>query len=484
MSNAALFRLELRETLRQPLTWIVLALLAAAMLAGCAVGAARVAAERAALAEVTDEARVSVEEAKATARRYAAPAQLEVAQFRDPSDAFGYMYNFLTVYATRVPAPLAAVTVGQSDLTPPFIRVNFANVFPDSGYELRSPRMLALGAFDLGFVLVYLVPLAVIALGGTRLAGEQDSGILRMIAAQPVAPRQVAAVKFLALAAVTVPFIATVPLLALWSTGGIGTGSSAAMLSALAILSAAYACFWIAMCALAASLWRGSVAALAMLVLSWATMTVLLPSLAALLLDLAAPAPSRLAYVDASRVAADREAMDKGAAADWFDSRHDLGWINPNPVFGPELARLARDQHNRAALLPLRQAFEGHAARLQDGSTVARLVSPALVLDGALQHLAGTDGSRQQAYVHAADGYTQHLRRWFERRVVAALGKPPRCPDCPGRLSFREHDRVPAFRASIPAPDPAPLAWAIGYLAVAVLAVASLAYRRLQRWPL
>ncbi len=110
-------------------------------------------------------------------------------------------------HAVKPPLPLGVLALGQSDLYPSHIRIDFNSIFPDAAYDPGNPHELKLGAFDLTFVLIYLAPLALIALTATRLTGEQDSGILRLIAAQPVAPRIVAAAKYIAIAIVSLVVI-------------------------------------------------------------------------------------------------------------------------------------------------------------------------------------------------------------------------------------------------------------------------------------
>ncbi|MEJ7658781.1 MAG: hypothetical protein WKG07_03710 [Hymenobacter sp.] len=49
---------------------------------------------------------------------------------------------------------------------------------------------LLVGNFDLAFVLVYLLPLFVIALGYGLLAGEQESGVLPLLRVQAASVRR------------------------------------------------------------------------------------------------------------------------------------------------------------------------------------------------------------------------------------------------------------------------------------------------------
>jgi ABC-2 type transport system permease protein len=393
------------------------------------------------------------------------------------------MNSFLTVFAVKPPAPLGAVSAGQSDLQPAAIRINFGNPFPDAAQELKSPRILALGAFDLGFVLVYLVPLALIALGGTRMAREQDSGILRVIAAQPIAARTVAAAKFGALAVVVVPTISAAALVSLWMAGGIGGGASAGSLLVLAALVALYCLFWIALCAAAVSLWRGAVAALATLVLGWAAMTVLLPAVGALLLDLVHPAPSRTAYVDESRIVAERIADADDAGPQWFATRADLVRINPGAGESSEVGRFARDSLNRSSLLDSRKRFEAHALQAAAKTSLIRLLSPALVFDGALQELAGTDPHAHLRFMASADDHAEALRRWFEPRVVANVGQPRACEACPGRLNFNAYDQVPRFKPAATGERFASQYLALLYLLGALLVAGAFARSRFAVWP-
>lgn len=482
-----LLKLELRLLIRERLTWIALGLLAVAMVAGSLVGAERVRAQQATIARVQAEAAQSIITVKAAARRYAMPSDIVIPVFRDPTDAYSYMYNFLQTYAVKPPAPLAAVATGQSDLQPTHIRINLQSVFPDTAYELRSPRILALGSFDLAFVLVYLLPLAVIALGGSRLSQEQDSGILRLIAAQPIAPATVALAKFGALALLIAPASAAAALLALVIVGGIGAGAGIGEIVVLGAAVALYALFWVALCALVASFWRGAVQSMAILVLSWAAMTVVLPAVAALLSAALWPAPSRIAYIDRSRALAD-EVPDsyewEAGATRWLADRPELGPARPETIRSAEVGRMAHDSYFRARLAPQRQAFAAHTQRMIRAADVSRLLSPASMLDGGLQKLAQTDVASQVAFEHAADWFSQTLRGHFEPLILANIGRDRPCAACPGRLNFAAYDAVPRFLHR-EEPDNRRALWIVSAYLLAVSMITALwAGRRLVRWPL
>ena len=479
-----LLRLELRETMRQPLTWAVFGALFVAMLIGAGTGAARVERERGIIASLTADRVNALNESKAAAQRYATPSDLKIEYHRDPTDAFGYMNYFLVTHAVKAPLPLGALAVGQADLQPIHVRIDFTSIFPDAAYDPGNPHELKLGAFDLAFVLIYLVPLGLIALTATRLTGERESGILRLIAAQPIRLASVAAAKYGAIGIVSFAFVVSGLATALALHGQFINSSQLLLVGIVACL---WVALWITLAAWVATFWRGAVGSIVTLVLMWGAMTLLLPAAAALLVDVVHPAPSRIDYIDASRQATDGFYGDEPKVhAVWLARFPEFAAASPDLVKRPEVKRFARDDYYRRSLLPQRRQFESRVRNVLATSDRLRVLSPAMMLDGALQAVAGTDMNRHTVFIADADAYSERLRRYFEPLTLASAANPQRiCPDCPGRLNFTRYDEVPAFE---PENDlTAGVRWSVWtclYLAALTGAVSLLTRRRLREWPL
>lgn len=479
-----LLKLELRDTIRQPLTWAVFVPLLVAIFIGAGTGATHVEHEQKLLHALSAERAAAVSEAEAAAQRYSVPSDLKIDYHRDPTDAFGYMNWFLVTHAVKPPLPLGALALGQSDLFPSHVRIDFNSVFPDAAYDPGNPHQLKLGAFDLAFVLIYLAPLALIALAATRLTGEQDSGILRLIAAQPTGPRTVAAAKYSALAIVSLAVV----------LGGAALSLAAwqqlvlePLLGLVAVAVCLWVLLWIALAACTASFWRGAVSSIVTLVLLWATMTVLLPAGAALLVEVIHPAPSRIALIDSSRQAMDGFYGDEAEVhAAWLARFPDIATASPQAVKSAEVKRFARDDYYRRSLLPQWQQFDSRTGALLTTSDVLRLVSPAMMLDNMLQTAAGTDMRRHTNFLASADAYSEQLRRFFEPLALANAADPKRaCEQCPGRLNFTRYDEVPRYQAD--SDVGAALRWSVRtclYLAALVTLLSVAASRRLREWPL
>lgn len=479
-----LFQLELQQAIRQPLTGLVCVALFISMLLGVAAGTVRVEHERATLSGLVDEQEKSLQEANSAARRYATPSDLKIEYHRDPTDAFGYMNYFLVTHAVKPPLPLGALAVGQADLQPLQIRIDFNAIFPDAAYDLGNPHELKLGTFDLAFVLIYLVPLGLIALTATRLTGEQDSGILRLIAAQPLPAVTVAAAKYCSIAAIAVSAIVSGAAIALAFHGQL---VAAPQLLLVGLMLCLWVLLWIAFSAWVATLWRGAIGSIITLTLLWGAMTVLLPALASLLVEVAHPPPSRIAYIDSSRRAMDGFYADEAQVhAAWLARFPEFASLSTKMLKSPEVKRFARDDYYRQSLMPQRLVFDAYARAVLDTSDYLRALSPAMMLDGALQALAGADMRRHADFIAAADAYSEQLRRYFEPLALANAAAPERrCRECPGRLNFTRYDDVPKFAPDVnEAAGLRQSAWTCLYLALLTLALAALARQRLQGWPL
>ncbi|NJL76510.1 MAG: ABC transporter permease [Saprospiraceae bacterium] len=89
--------------------------------------------------------------------------------------------------AAMPPAPLALIATGQSDIFTHYVQPSiYGDEFALKLTELSSPVQLLFGSFDLSFVLIYLLPLIVIAFTYDLLSSERENGSLRLLAAQPL----------------------------------------------------------------------------------------------------------------------------------------------------------------------------------------------------------------------------------------------------------------------------------------------------------
>lgn len=472
----ALFKLELAMLLKARFTWVIGALLFAALCWGAINGQANADAQQATVERVKVHAAARLAKQQADVARYKRPADTVLPYWQDPSDAAGYMRYGLAAYAVKPPSPLAGIAIGQSRLLPFYIKTDLDYVAPPAAaFDFINPRILSLGDFDLSFVLVYVLPMALIAIGASRLAAERDSGALRLMAAQLPSFRQLVMLKFSVAAAVCVPLTLAATVLALlvagtpcWSMQTAGT---------MLLLGAALAGFtllWVALTALVASR-IGVVGSYLRLVSLWIGFTFFVPAAGALFIGMAYPAPSPLLYLDDLRRANDFKPAERDALF--------TAMARADPAYAAAAERVGKVPY-ATKQIAVQQAVERQvaqraeaAARQNDAASgkaaALRWLSPAMVFDTLLQQAAGSGVERHKRFLERTGDYTDELRAFFWPRALAEAANPGNaCPGCAGRMNFTDHDKIPRFEADRPMDGVAgAIGGAVGYLWVLACAV-------------
>lgn len=395
--------------------------------------------------------------------------------WRDPTNAIGVGRGSAAAITHWSDAPLAATAVGLADLYPASFRVGVGSrdrfLFAD---EIANPLQLATGSFDLVFVLVYLLPLLLVALSYNVLSGEREQGTWALSAASSAPPLPILLAKLLLRAGIVMAA------LLLFTTAGLAlqgaplaSAEAAGALAAWAFTLLLYAGFWVAL-ALWVNSWRASSAFNALaLVMAWVLLVVLLPALISATAQALYPAPARAEVVLAVREAAVDADRDRAAEQARFSAEHGL--------VTPANSGAANERH--ALLLTLaadRRADEvlsRHEALVRQQRALTDrlgLLSPALLVNDTLTELGGNGHSQWDAYLGRVDAFHAQWQAFFVERAQAGA-----------RLGSADIERLPRYdevRASIWAPGAAQRmvgTWAV--LALGLLGLMVLARRGLMR---
>lgn len=426
---------EWRLLYRDPAAWLALGLLLTALLLALALGVLRereLAQSLAALA-AADAARL--EAATQQAIRLQEQGG-EISRFRDPrlADVVG---RRLAVQHLSLPSTgLAALAVGQSDLYPRWHPVSLEprdRLWAEG--ELTHPRRLAVGRFDVSFVVVVLAPLLLLGLLSAIPAQERETGMLRFIAAQGSGPG-----RWLLGRALPRLLLLLLPILLLGALAtllGRGDSQSAGGDDLLRFLLwsaqvTLYLGFWAAL-----ALWVGTLpwdSARTSLALggAWLAFVVLLPAVSQVALELSHPQPSRVAYVDAMREATDRARAEGSEALAGYLEDHPE-WAGDDVDLDDFFAqRWLVQQRVEAELAPLSASFEAQREARARWAAWMRLASPALLTMDALADAAGTGAERHGHFIAQVYDHHDAWRAFFVPRLLAA--EP-----------FFEHQRVPRF---------------------------------------
>lgn len=427
-------------------------------------------------------------EARAQAYRApVSPSAPEIPYWQDPTNVSGFSQYFVFRNASKPHLPLSPLAVGVSDVAPSRLEIQLNTLFGfEDSYDFENPRGLALGRFDLGFVIAYLLPVALILLFGLLVTFEKDRGMLRIVAAQATPPRLWLGARLAAILAWVVPAILVEFLIAL-AIAGVPLIPFQPELGAALLVLTAYIALWTGIAALVLSRLPGSAGALGILTAIWAGLTIGLPLLGGMLSTAVDPPPSSMAYINARRetndaIQVERVAILKRAFA--ANPALRKGADQPPALdHATELTFLVPEAEGRLA--SLREAMTGYALQQSRMATAAGYLALPLGMERALATLAGTDEARHHQFQAQARSYQLKLRELLyplvQREVVAPT--PRSTPPLRGRFNLADRE-LPRFvmvneSASVRGLTTLPFA---AWLTVLGLALALWGVRRARKW--
>ena len=409
---------ELRLLLRARLALFAIALLAALSLAAVAAGLAEVERQRVAIAAI------------------AAPQQSDIAAIaawvdKDKDAGSAAYYSFHATW--DAPSPLAFAAIGMRDVSPYILRVRAlgleAQIYDG---DIFNPELALPGRFDFAFLLVFLAPLFVIALFHDLVSGEREAGRARMLRAVPGARGlwlRRAALRFaIVFSVLAVPF----------TIAAILSGATFGAIIAILAAAAAYLLFWIALALLVGRLGWSSVANAATLAACWLVLTLVLPTLAHVMINRAIPVGqgAEIALAQREKVNAAWEIPREETMRRFYASHP--RWAN-SPPLGPDFHYKWYLAFHQVGDESVAAQVRAYRLGLEQRDAAARTLGwalPPVGLQALLTRLAETDLTAQLAYQDRIREFHRQLREFYYGYLFT---------DRPfGKADF---DRAPRFAA-------------------------------------
>jgi len=395
-----IFGYELRLLWRDRAAWILTALFAAVSIYGLTNGAG--------LAESLSNATVQIED---SGRKF--DAQVRELLARQNLDPRQVARQPLPAVLPR--APLPALAAGQADLAPNFEMISLFRLEQqtDARSELENPSRLLSGRFDLAFVLIWLFPLFLLALAYDLLAGDRESGTLRMVLARGVAPWRWLLVRTLARG---MPVLA-IALAATAATAFVGDPSGALGRMGLACgVVAAYGIFWLALAALVNGFAKSAASAATAVGAAWVVIVLVIPTWLNLLVEGLHPIPSRAELVASAREASGAAERRGGEVVDSFYKDHPE-WAPATKQVDFMARALAVQEEVGRALDPVRERFDTELSNQQRIVERWKYVSPAIAAFEALTDIAGTGYWRQRAFKDQVATFKDTVHAFYSPRI-------------------------------------------------------------------
>ena len=322
--------------------------------------------------------------------------------------------NYYPRVAAMQPQELAFIATGQSDMYTSYVKPKVSgDDFALNFTEMTSPVQLLFGSFDLAFVIVYLLPLLIIAFSYNILSSEKESGSLRLLVAQPISIRRWMLQK-LALRFFWLSLLVIISLVAVLLVLGIDFTTNLTAFFSLLGLTLAYMLFWFVL-AFVVNLSVGSSARNAVSMLGlWVVLVLLLPSALNQIGNTAYPIPSRTLMINEMRAKKTEVAERQDQILDNFLRDHPEYAINDTTQARSFYHRYMASQGLiREELAPIVDAFESQLTSQQDLVGKFKWLSPALTTQEALNRLAGTSTTDYEGFRKQVVGFAAEWREHF-----------------------------------------------------------------------
>ncbi|MBM0104958.1 ABC transporter permease subunit [Steroidobacter sp. S1-65] len=339
--------------------------------------------------------------------------------------------------------PMAPLSIGQAEAYPfaaDIMVTAGSQIFGRLSADIGNPTVRAAGRFDLAFVIVFLLPLVVLAATYDLWSRERERGIDAMVLSQPVAVGSLIAVKALARGLmVLLPSAAIILVAAAWA----GARELAGLL-ALALAVLAYGCFWLAVVVIISLFARRSTEAAIAAGAIWLAVVVMAPALTLAVVDLVAPPPSEMRFATALK-ARTTEIQERQRL---FRAAHPTPVRSPAPRIPDGMRDLYADRvaadRELAPMVEAHQQAKDARRHLLDR---VRFFLPSVAVQDALDRIAGSDADRALAFQQQALEFKAESQRWTQDRLDRDAPLTPAELDEAPRFRFREPGG--AFQAGV-----------------------------------
>lgn len=342
--------------------------------------------------------------------------------------------NYHPRVAAMEPQPMAFIATGQADLFTHYVKPKVSgDDFALNFTEMTSPVQLLFGSFDLAFVIIYLLPLLIIAFSYNVLSSEKESGSLRLLTAQPIGIQnwvlQKLGLRFFWLSVLVVGVLLLVLLVL-----RINPFAQSAMFFALLGLILAYMLFWFAL-AFLVNLWVGSSAKNAVALLGvWVVIVLLVPSVLNQLGNTLYPMPSRTLMINEMRTLKSEVSKKADEILDSYLRDHPEYAVNDTTAFRGFYHRyMASQKLIKEKLSPVVKSYEDQLQKQQDWIGRFKWISPSIIVQESLNDMAGTSTKDYEAYrrqvVAFADEWREHFMPFLYNNKVFSQADYPNLPN-------------------------------------------------------
>jgi ABC-2 type transport system permease protein len=341
-------------------------------------------------------------------------------------------------FAVLPPTGLAALSLGQNDMTLTYIPVSMKNAMDITKQEeIENPVNLKTGPFDIAFVVIFLMPIFILAMSYDLLSSEKERGTLAMVLAHPISLRKLMASKLISRAVLMLAVVLMFGLAAVLTVGSeLNQAVTWARFATWIGATLLYSLFWFALAVLVNSLGRSSATNGIILAGGWLVFVVIMPTIVSILATTAYPAPSRYDFMAASREAQTQAEFERMKALDAYYYDHlDLVPGAEDKANDFLTLALANNAAVEKAIKPLYARFQAQRDAQEGLVERFQVLSPAIMMQLALNEASGTSNGRYEQFMGQVFAFHEQWKTFFTGKF---LKREP--------LTLAEFDAIPHFK--------------------------------------
>lgn len=322
-------------------------------------------------------------------------------------------YSFPRVVAMP-PQSLAFIATGQSDLFTHYVQPKaYGDSFLFNYAELTNPIQLLFGSFDLSFVIIYILPLIIIAFSYNIFSSEKEAGSLKLLASQPLSIFtwivQKLGIRFIWLT-ITTLLILTIT----FAINKFDFYSNFTVYINTLLLITAYILFWFAMVFLINILINNSAKNAVSLLAIWVFIILIIPAVIGQLGNTFYPIPSRTKLISEIRNVKEEISKKQDEILDSYLRDHpEYASNNTSTNYSFWHKYMASQNLVEEELKPLIDTYDIQLENQQKWVQNWQYTSPAIILQQALNDIAGTSSLHYQNFREQAGAFSKQWRNFF-----------------------------------------------------------------------
>lgn len=333
--------------------------------------------------------------------------------WRLPSEPMtvGYRHPRLAIMQ---PADLSFLATGQSDMYTHFKSPTvYGNNFALDYSEMVNPVQLLFGNFDLSFVIIFILPLLIIAFTFNTLSKEKELGTLRLLGAQPISITrwllQKMTIRYIIFTTITLVILLIS--IAVFSTDGFNNFNN---LLGLLLIVAAYNLFWFVVSYIVNIKINNSSKNALALIGFWLLIVMVLPATINQLGNSLYPTPSRLQMINEIRLVKKENEEKQNEIMDAYLRDHpELTQETDKQKLGFWHRYFASEKVMEEKTKPLLAKYDTQLNKQQNLISTFKYLSPSIIMQQSLNNIAGTSEKHYNDYKKQVFEFSNEWRNYL-----------------------------------------------------------------------